>query len=87
MTRQTPEPLVPLIEQAAKRMAADPDSRWHAVATLLLGGPISYARLLDGHPNRERMLADYPDAPRAAEVARAYLSGAAGVAEGNHTDA
>lgn len=72
MAEQT-EPLAPLIEQAAEAMRADTDPRWHAVAELMTGGPIGYAQMIDRHPDRERMIRNYQDASRAAEVARAYL--------------
>lgn len=64
---------VTAIELAAERMRQDPDPRWWLVANLLTGVPLGYARMLTGHPQRHRLARDYPDAARAADVARAYL--------------
>jgi hypothetical protein len=65
--------LAPLIRQAVDAMRNDPDPRWHAVADLMSGGPLTYAQMIDGHPDRDRMIRNYQDASRGADVARAYL--------------
>lgn len=74
MDQETIERFAPLIEQAAEAMRGDPDTRWHAVAELLGGGPLGYAQMIDRHPNRERMIATYQDGSRGVEVARTYLA-------------
>jgi hypothetical protein len=60
------------ILEAIMQMRNDPDPRWHAVADLLAGGPLSYASLLDRNPRQDP--SNYPDADRAARVAEAYLN-------------
>lgn len=64
------------IQTAIDAMRQDADSRWHAVADLLAGGPLGYARLIDNRPESERRqyAVNYPDAHRAVLVARDYLS-------------
>lgn len=64
---------VDLIQHAITAMTRDPDRRWQAVAELLGGGPLGYARMIESHPDRDQMALRYPDASRAVAVARAYL--------------
>jgi hypothetical protein len=66
---------VELIEAAVSAMRRDPDPCWRAVAELLAGGPLGYARLIAVNPNPARVAANYPDAARGVQVARAYLEG------------
>lgn len=60
-----------IISEAIDQMRADPDPRWQAVADLLDGSPLGYARLLDR--NQRLAPANYPDADRGVAVANAYL--------------
>lgn len=63
------------IQTAIDAMRQDSDRRWHAVADLLAGGPLGYARLIDNRSEAERAkyVSQYPDAERGLVVALAYL--------------
>ncbi len=73
-----PDADLELIEEAIKRMRAEPDARWHAVADLLAGGPLAGARLfavrVKLRSSAEPTSVRYPDAARGVVVARTYLA-------------
>ncbi len=58
---------------AINAMRESSDTRWHAVADMLAGGPLSYARLADGRDNPTAYARNYPDLLRAMVVAQAFL--------------
>jgi hypothetical protein len=61
------------IEVAIKAMRESTDTRWHAVADLLAGGPLDYARMTDNRPDPAAFAANYPDLQRGLLAALAYL--------------
>ncbi|MEU4558447.1 hypothetical protein AB0F72_08655 [Actinoplanes sp. NPDC023936] len=61
------------ITAAIAALRESTDTRWHAVADLLAGGPLGYAQLTEGRDDPARFAANYPDLQRALLVAHAYL--------------
>ena len=66
-------PYADTIESAVAAMRESTDTRWHAVADLLAGGPLGYARMADIRPHPAAFARNYPDLERGLLVAHAYL--------------
>lgn len=61
------------LEAAIQAMRESSDTRWHAVADLLAGGPLGYARMAENRADPARYARNYPDLERALLVAHAFL--------------